>query len=453
MAQTVSTLQPVYDPGDGKQTFGQWLDHFGKDLRGKCEDCILGHQTRRPFDDETMKKLDPLELVSFDLWGPSRVQSMGGKTYFMPIIDAGTSFKHGAYLADKSDISTIAAFDVFHAKAESMTGCKIRRLRTDHAYGSSAWDEYCRRHNILHKFTAPYSSAQNGLAECAIRTTMEDVRTLLRDAGLGHSFWAEAAAAFSVDARNVIVSHQHPGRIPLESFTGKRQNISHLRVFGSKCWSKIPTVHGVQVSGGSKLDNRGVECILLGFASSSGNYKVQDVTSHRVFVSCDIVFEEGYPHRTSPAVGETIQLFDTLDDENTCSVGNNGDNGESADNSDFPLPDVDSTNDNEAPEGIPTPTLQLPTLRRSTRVPLPSTAVIESEDYQKREVASRREGHDWATNRPRATLAVNDLNALTIKLGDYTTCLAETKASHHIPVSYRHAIYSDPQMVVDPDAS
>ena len=95
-------------------------------IRGKCEDCILGRQTRRPFDGETEKTLDPLELVAFDLWGPSRVQSGGGKLYFMPIVDAGTSYKHGAYLCDKSDASTISAFDLFRVKAESMTGKKIR---------------------------------------------------------------------------------------------------------------------------------------------------------------------------------------------------------------------------------------------------------------------------------------------------------------------------------------
>jgi len=69
--------------------------------------------------------------VSFDLWGPSHVDSGGGKSYFMPIVDVGTSYKHGAYLADKSDSSMIAAFNVFRAKAELLTGCKIWRLRTD----------------------------------------------------------------------------------------------------------------------------------------------------------------------------------------------------------------------------------------------------------------------------------------------------------------------------------
>src|SRR6266581_8564165 len=40
-----------------------------KDLRGKCKDCILGRQTRRPFDEKMDTSLDPLDLVSFDLWG------------------------------------------------------------------------------------------------------------------------------------------------------------------------------------------------------------------------------------------------------------------------------------------------------------------------------------------------------------------------------------------------
>ncbi len=135
------------------------LNISGNDLRGKCEDCIVGRQTCCPFDRHTEKELDPLELVSFDLWGPSRVQSVGGKIYFMPIVDGGMSYKYGAYLCDKSDSSTIEAFDVFHVKAESLSGHRIRCIRTDRAYDMSAWKDYCQRHGIIHEFTAPYSSA------------------------------------------------------------------------------------------------------------------------------------------------------------------------------------------------------------------------------------------------------------------------------------------------------
>jgi hypothetical protein len=426
------------------------------ELRGKCEDCVLGRQTRRPFDGTTEKTLDPLELVAFDLWGPSRVPSEGGKTYFMPIVDAGTSYKHGAYLSDKSDSSTIPAFDDFRVKAEAMTTYKIRRLRTDNAYKSVAWDEYCRKHGIIHEFTAPYSSAQNGLAERAIRTTVDDIRTLLHDSGLGHSYWAEAAA-YSVDTRNLIPSRRHPGRIPLESFSGKRQNISHLRVFGAKCWAKIPTVNGAQVTGGSKLDSRSVECRLLGYASGSGNYKVQDVSSRRVFVSRDVVFEEGHPHRTSPSVGENVPIFDAvpLDDANSnqvvqVDVNENSDHAKS-DPVDHDHDDlVDHDRDHADQVDIPTtPTEPIIEPRRSTRTLQPSGASLQSKEYQQREDTSRSTGHDWATSRrrPQASFAAD---LIPFEEDDYIACLVETRASHHIPQSYQHAMATDPERWMAP---
>ena len=52
----------------------------------------------------------------------------------MIIIDGGASYKYGVYLSDKSDATTILAFEVFCAKAETVTGRKICQMRTDRAY-------------------------------------------------------------------------------------------------------------------------------------------------------------------------------------------------------------------------------------------------------------------------------------------------------------------------------
>ena len=70
-----------------------------------------------------------------------------------------------------------------------------------------------------------------------------------------------------------------------------------------------------------------MECRLLGYTGGHGNFKVQNAESHRVFVSCDVIFEEGQPHRTSPSVGENndISLLDvdigTLDKGAAISEG------------------------------------------------------------------------------------------------------------------------------------
>ncbi len=47
------------------------LSVLDNDLRGKCEDCVVGRQTRCPFNGKTETDLKLLGLVSFDLWGPS----------------------------------------------------------------------------------------------------------------------------------------------------------------------------------------------------------------------------------------------------------------------------------------------------------------------------------------------------------------------------------------------
>ena len=423
-------------------------------LTGKCEDCILGRQTRRPFDTETDKNLKPLELVSFDLWGPSRVQSIGGKIFLMIIVDGGTSCKFRAYLPDKADSSTLEAFETFRQKAEIVTGGKICRLRTDGAFDSAAWRTYLRGCGITHEPTAPYSSAQNGLAERAIRTTIDDVRTLLRDSGLGHSYWAEAAA-YSIDTRNLIPSRRHPGRIPLESFTGKRQDISHLRVFGAKCWAKIPVVHGAQVTGGSKLDPRSVECRFLGYAPGRGNYKVQDVANKRVYVSRDVVFEEGLPSRTSANVGEQISLFDTLSHETFPDTINNQLQPVPAGNRDLdkrdPEVDLDRDTGNQTRDPKDRPSLAaIPEEpRRSTRVHQPSQAAIQSAEYQQRETIGRGIGEEWANNErvPKVNAVIDQTPA---DQNDFLACITDTKASHYIPRSYKEAMKIDPERWIIP---
>lgn len=43
----------------------------------------------------------------------------------MAIVDAGSLYKHGGYLADKSDLTMIAAFEAFYSQAETTTGQRI----------------------------------------------------------------------------------------------------------------------------------------------------------------------------------------------------------------------------------------------------------------------------------------------------------------------------------------
>jgi len=171
----------------------------------------------------------------------------------------------------------------------------------------------------------------------------------------------------------------------------------------------VITVHGVQVTGGSKLDPRVVECRFLGYAGGHRNYKVQDIASCHVFISRDVVFEEGEPHRTSPSVGENdIPLFDvelgrgtlgTLDEPETTDKPAD----QSTDQQDIVhVPEGHAGSDDRHAD-IPTePIRQMEpiqqTVRCSSRISQPFIGNLQSKEYQQREEIGRNKGEEWTTN-------------------------------------------------------
>ncbi len=172
------------------------------------------------------------------------------------------------------------------------------------------------------------------------------------------------------------------------------------------------------------------------------NYNIQDTASRRVFVSRDVVFEEGDSHRTSPSVGEKEgSLFDVMLGLDSTTVGQHP--NQQSDQHDITLiPESHTGSDdrrigsddrrvdkpaegNQQTEPIP------PVVCRSSRLPHPSAGILQSKEYQQREDIGRRKGEEWTTDQAKfaVDLLLNDQDA-------YISCLMETKASHNIPQSY-----------------
>ena len=82
---------------------------------------------------------------------------------------------------------------------------------------------------------------------------------------------------------------------PLEALHGHKPNVSHLRVFGSKYWPRIP------------LDNRkdfqaqSSECILLGYVEDAKYYKLMEVATRRCLIEISVQFKEDQLHDTPSA--------------------------------------------------------------------------------------------------------------------------------------------------------
>jgi hypothetical protein len=263
------------------------------ELEGKCEDCIYGKQTARPYDQAVEPENEVLERVYGDLWGPSRVRSVGGAVYMMVFNDGGSSYRAGYFLTSKSSDTTLSAFSEYHTRSERETGKKLIRLRVDMGseFFNEKWREYTTTHGIIVEFSAPYAHGQNGVAERGMRIILEGVRCVLADSGLSPSLWADTAA-FIIYTRNLIPSSRHPGIVPAEKWSGKRQSVAHLRPFGCIAYAKIPAEIGV-----SKLAPRSIKYAMIGYFGR-GTYKLWDRASGTTIKSRDVIFEEGKGHRT-----------------------------------------------------------------------------------------------------------------------------------------------------------
>ncbi|KAJ3835368.1 hypothetical protein F5878DRAFT_492939, partial [Lentinula raphanica] len=84
----------------------------------KCEDCTIANHKRRPFDAEQDVEEDPLERVYVDIFGPTRVSSIGGNLYAMVVIDGGTSKKTSYFLSNRTAETTLQYLNDFKTKAE-----------------------------------------------------------------------------------------------------------------------------------------------------------------------------------------------------------------------------------------------------------------------------------------------------------------------------------------------
>lgn len=380
------------------------LNITDREVHGMCEDCLYGKATKHPFDEVLTHESEVLERVHIDLFGPSRTQTRGGANYLMLCTDGKSSFRVPYYLANKRKETGLKTLHEYRMMAEKQTGKVLRTIRIDGGgeLNNSLVDAYCKEHGITIEKVPHDSSAANGVAERSFRTVIEGTRTLLEDANLPYSFWGEAASTF-IYVDNFVPSSRFPDVVPVEAWTQKRSDISHLRPFGCECWATLPSRRT-----DGKLGRQAVKGKLIGYMGRRG-YRVWVPEHKRIEESHDVTFEEGAPHRTRRP--ETME--DTSEE-----VEDSGGNGASNTNTNEQVHDppetpsinydkrtletqhtTDSIPEHEAAHGE-LPTQDKPpeqTVRRSERGHVPSRRYLDSAEYGERERVAQTRGEDWST--------------------------------------------------------
>jgi transposase InsO family protein len=289
-----------------------WIGDAGHGQPFHCEACVMGKAHRAPTPQAAaFRAQEPLELVHSDVCGPVRSTSLSGARYFVLFVDDCTRFMVAYPIAKKSDV--FDRFLTYKAWAETMTGRRLRSLRTDGGgeYASNAFDQHLRTCGVSRQRTPPYTPQHNGVAERANRTLMEMARCLLYQAALPGQFWAFALIT-AVYLRNRSPTSSLDNQTPIEAWTGRQPSLGHLRVFGCLAYAHVPDLKR------GKLDVKARACVLVGYSAESKAYLLYDPDGRSVITSKDVTFVEAQPgilvHADRQQPGVATVPFDIVGD-------------------------------------------------------------------------------------------------------------------------------------------
>jgi hypothetical protein len=110
-------------------------------------------------------------------------------------------------------------------------------------------------------------------------------RCLLKSMGVPGMFWGEAVKT-AVYLLNRAPTKSLNDKTPFEAWYGRKPGVKHLRVFGCTTYAKKLG------PGISKLTDRTISGVFLGYEPGSKGFRVYDPAKGRLMVSRDVLFDE-----------------------------------------------------------------------------------------------------------------------------------------------------------------
>lgn len=201
--------------------------------------CVNGKQTRDPIPKSVgARSTHMLDLVHSDV-ETMPVESLGGSRYFVTFINDHSRYCWTYTMKSKSDV--FSKLKLWHAMVCNPSGRSTKAFRTNRVgeYMSQEFTSFLDKKGIFHDTTISHNPWQNGVAERLNCTLVDLVCSMLHHKGLEKHFWAEALAV-AVYVRNRVTSKPLPPNVTtFELWTGKKPDVSNLRVFGCICFYRL----------------------------------------------------------------------------------------------------------------------------------------------------------------------------------------------------------------------
>ncbi|XP_062104243.1 uncharacterized protein LOC133815415 [Humulus lupulus] len=250
-----------------------------------CDACQFGKQIKTSFHSKKeISTSRPLQLLHIDLFGPSRIASLGGKYYAFVIVDDFSRFTWVIFLKLKNDV--LENLVKFCKSVQNEKGYSITSIRSDHGgeFDNDALELFCDEHGFNHNFSAPRTPQQNGVVERKNRTIQEMARSMLNEISLPKYFWAEAVNT-SCYILNRVFIRPNMNKTPYELWKGRKPNIGYFRVFGCKCYI-LNTKDNL-----GKFDAKSDVGIFIGYSTHSKAYRIYNKRTNVVEESIHVAFD------------------------------------------------------------------------------------------------------------------------------------------------------------------
>jgi len=267
-------------------------DRLGWTLAAKveqeCEDCLKGKARRLNLNKESKNKANrPGERLMIDI---STIKSTKNKRvgrYWLLIVDEATDMKWSYFLRKKSNqVKVLMGF----LKQLINSGYNIKFIRCDNAGENVALKQQVDNEglNINFEFTARMTPQQNGKVERAFATLYGRMRAMMNGAKwndeMKQAHWMEAAST-ATKLENIL--NEKGSKTPYYAFYNENPDYeANLRTFGEL--GIVTETPGQSIK--SKLQDRGIKCMFVGYASNhAGNvYRMLNLKTKRVILSRDV---------------------------------------------------------------------------------------------------------------------------------------------------------------------
>nr|GFA37558.1 putative ribonuclease H-like domain-containing protein [Tanacetum cinerariifolium] len=205
---------------------------FENDHKASCKSKLVNSVTK------------PLHTLHMDLFGLTSVSSISHKWYCLVVTDDFSRFTWTFFLKSKDETSGI--LKKFITEIENLKDLKVKIIRCDNEgeFSNKEINDFCSQKGIKREFSNAKTPQQNGVAKRKDRTIIEAARTMLADAKLPVTFWAEVVNTACYVQNRVLVNKPH-NKTPYELFNGTKdatsqevkKNVSSLRYIALPNWA------------------------------------------------------------------------------------------------------------------------------------------------------------------------------------------------------------------------